>query len=512
MLLVLMLGAFGATQGQWSSSSGNTTTTDKVGIGTTSPNNPLVVSGGANAYSSVVQNTAAAGTSFGLIVDAGGNSSDYALRIRQRTGGNELFAVRGDGNVGIGTTSPRGTLDIGGSGSVANSLVFGFSSSEVTALRLANTRTQNYADGLIGKNLSGVANGSSDNYFTPQTTSGAGYNGIEFRYGGNIAVFAAHGATTANETITPSTRLFIEASTGNVGIGTTSPGVTLDVYNSSNYPLSVRSTGDSFTGILGLGQASGVAAIQPFTSGYGAYRNLSLVPGGGNVGIGTTSPSSRLQVTGAITSTGNAELPSAVGGQVLWTGGYASPESARFIFGDGSGWKMHFSKRTSGVTTNLITFEDNGNITAAGTIEAGNIKAKYQDVAEWVPASEQLSAGTVVVLDSTKSNQVTSSSVSYDTRVAGVISEQPGIALGEKSEGKVLVATTGRVRVKVDASRGPIHIGDLLVTSDVPGVAMKSEPVELAGRKMHMPGTLIGKALEPLAKGKSEILVLLSLQ
>jgi len=93
-----------------------------------------------------------------------------------------------------------------------------------------------------------------------------------------------------------------------------------------------------------------------------------------------------------------------------------------------------------------------------------------------------------------------------------VISAQPGITLGEGGEGKVLVATTGRVRVKVDASRGPIQIGDLLVTSDVSGVAMRSEPVEFAGRKMHMPGTIIGKALEPLAKGSGEILVLLSLQ
>jgi hypothetical protein len=173
---------------------------------------------------------------------------------------------------------------------------------------------------------------------------------------------------------------------------------------------------------------------------------------------------------------------------------------------------MHFSKRTGGTTTDTITFQDNGNITAAGTIEAGNIKAKYQDVAEWVPSSEQLAAGTVVVLDSTKSNQVTLSNTSYDTRVAGVVSEQPGIALGEKSEGKVLVATTGRVRVKVDATKGAIHIGDLLVTSDVSGVAMKSEPVNLGGVQIHRPGTLIGKALEPLEKGKGEILVLLSLQ
>jgi hypothetical protein len=149
---------------------------------------------------------------------------------------------------------------------------------------------------------------------------------------------------------------------------------------------------------------------------------------------------------------------------------------------------------------------------ASGTITGGNIVAKYQDVAEWVETSQALPAGTVVVLDSTKSNQVTSSTQTYDTRVAGVISEQPGIALGESGENKVLVATTGRVRVKVDASKGPIHIGDLLVTSDVPGVAMKSEPIKVGERLMHMPGTLIGKALEPFEMGSGKILVLLSLQ
>lgn len=76
----------------------------------------------------------------------------------------------------------------------------------------------------------------------------------------------------------------------------------------------------------------------------------------------------------------------------------------------------------------------------------------------------------------------------------------------------MLVVTTGRVRVKVDASRGSIHIGDLLVTSDKEGFAMKSEPVLIGGRQMHAPGTLIGKALEPWQSGTGEILVLLSLQ
>lgn len=93
-----------------------------------------------------------------------------------------------------------------------------------------------------------------------------------------------------------------------------------------------------------------------------------------------------------------------------------------------------------------------------------------------------------------------------------LVSAQPGIALGEGGEGKVLVATTGRVRIKVDASHGPIQVGDLLVSSNIPGVAMKSKPIDVGGVEIHRPGTLIGKALEPLAKGQGEILVLLSLQ
>ncbi|HEV8427866.1 MAG TPA: hypothetical protein VGQ41_08215 [Pyrinomonadaceae bacterium] len=165
-----------------------------------------------------------------------------------------------------------------------------------------------------------------------------------------------------------------------------------------------------------------------------------------------------------------------------------------------------------GTTTPTKALDVAGDVNASGTITGGNIKAKYQDVAEWVESSQTLPAGTVVILDSTKSNQVIASTHSYDSHVAGVISLQPGLALGEEGEGRVLVATTGRVKVKVHATNGPIQIGDLLVTSDKPGVAMKSLPVEIGGVQIHRPGTLIGKALEPLAQGTGEILVLLSLQ
>lgn len=148
-----------------------------------------------------------------------------------------------------------------------------------------------------------------------------------------------------------------------------------------------------------------------------------------------------------------------------------------------------------------------------GSIHATNvIGASYQDFAEWVPASEQMSAGTVVVLNREKNNEVLPSTSAYDSTVAGVVSAKPGIILGDAASDKAQIATTGRVRVKVDATRAPIQIGDLLVTSDVAGTAMKSEPIEIQGRRFHQPGTIVGKALEPLSSGKGEILVLLSLQ
>ncbi len=155
----------------------------------------------------------------------------------------------------------------------------------------------------------------------------------------------------------------------------------------------------------------------------------------------------------------------------------------------------------------------NGNVNVTGNIVmTGNINAKYQDVAEWVPVAEEMAAGTVVVVSDTTRNTVDASHGAYDTRVAGVVSAQPGVILGEAAASKAKIATTGRVRVRVDATRQPIAMGDLLVTSDRPGMAMKSEPLDLGGVKIHRPGTLIGKALEPLASGEGEILVLLSLQ
>ena len=165
-----------------------------------------------------------------------------------------------------------------------------------------------------------------------------------------------------------------------------------------------------------------------------------------------------------------------------------------------------------GLTNPTYKFQVNGDARIDGTLTGTNIVANYQDIAEWVPSSHDLAPGTVVVLNTEATNQVTASTTAYDTRVAGVVSTQPGITLGVPGHDMEKVATTGRVMVFVDATKAPIHVGDLLVTSDVQGVAMRSEPVEISGRKFHQPGTIIGKALQPLESGRGSILVLLSMQ
>ena len=117
-----------------------------------------------------------------------------------------------------------------------------------------------------------------------------------------------------------------------------------------------------------------------------------------------------------------------------------------------------------------------------------------------------------MIVDPAHPNRVLAAPRAYDTRVAGAVSRQPGLVLGEQGDSKAMVAQSGRVRVKADATYGAIKIGDLLVTSPNPGYAMRSKPMRVGRESMHRPGTLLGKALEALPDGKGEILVLLTLQ
>jgi len=166
-----------------------------------------------------------------------------------------------------------------------------------------------------------------------------------------------------------------------------------------------------------------------------------------------------------------------------------------------------------GTATPAFALDIVGAIHSTGDITSnGSIAATYQDVAEWVPSESDLQPGTVVMIAIDSDDHVVASHSAYSTAVAGVVSQNPGLVLGKAGLNKEAIATTGRVKVHATAQNGAIKRGDLLVTSDIPGTAMRSTPISIDGRTFHQPGTIIGKALEPLTDGTGDIMVLLSLQ
>jgi len=401
---------------------------------------------------------------------AGSEAGVLAFYTRAAGSLNERMRVTATGEVGVGTITPDVKLSVHHSS--ANTNVANLQLADL-ALGLRNTSSTNGNITLISfQDAAGYGNVNIGAIQKDQTNHAA-----------DLVFFTRANTTTFGE------RMRIR-SDGAVGIGTTNPGYKLDVQGGS-----INATDGLCINGTCKGTWTGVATQW-------ANGSSSINYPGGSVGIGISSPLYTLDVNGG---TNGFRAKAAT---VLATDAIATFENSAAI-------KMIVRGNGNvgiGTTAPAKTLDIVGDLNASGTITGGTIQAKYQDVAEWVESSQELSAGTVVVLDSSKSNQVIASLQAYDSRVAGVISLKPGLTLGEEGEGRVLVATTGRVKVKVDASKGPIQIGDLLVTGNKEGFAMKSVPVEIGGVRIHRPGTLIGKALEPLRNGTGEILVLLSLQ
>ena len=78
--------------------------------------------------------------------------------------------------------------------------------------------------------------------------------------------------------------------------------------------------------------------------------------------------------------------------------------------------------------------------------------------------------------------------------------------------GYLLLVVQGLAQVKASAVAGPIRPGDLLSSAGQVGYASKTAEVSIEGLRMAVPGTVFGKALEPLDKGQRLIYVFVTLQ
>jgi hypothetical protein len=118
------------------------------------------------------------------------------------------------------------------------------------------------------------------------------------------------------------------------------------------------------------------------------------------------------------------------------------------------------------------------------TIYGVSTQARYADLAERYRADAEYPSGTVVVFGG--EYEITVSTKEYDPAVAGVISSDPAYLMNAAAEG-LPVALQGRVPCQV---QGPIRKGELVVSSNVPGVAQRFI-------KEHFEhGCIIGKSLE----------------
>lgn len=237
-----------------------------VGIGTVSPGYRLhVIQQAANTYGGHIQTSGlAAGSSFGLVVSAGTNANDASFNARNQ-GGTSMFMVRGDGNVGIGTTDPVGRLNIVGSDGAVRGIQI-----DNREIKFRGDTDAHYS--IFANRIPGT--------FTIEDTS----SNFNVNTPGTVALAIAKGS-------------------GNVGIGTTSPGAALEVRRdatvASNWQTGqLRISGASNPNMqlsLGYDTSSNLGVIQAGQA-FTAFRNLSLNPFGGNVAIGTTSDPSRLRV------------------------------------------------------------------------------------------------------------------------------------------------------------------------------------------------------------------------
>jgi hypothetical protein len=121
------------------------------------------------------------------------------------------------------------------------------------------------------------------------------------------------------------------------------------------------------------------------------------------------------------------------------------------------------------------------------------VSAKYADLAENYVADDGYAAGTVVVFGGDA--EITVSTVSHDTRVAGVVSTDPAYLMNSDTEG-LPVALTGRAPCFV---QGPVAKGDRLVNISA-GVA------GLLDEKKYKPGCIIGKSLHDITNDRVQLI------
>jgi hypothetical protein len=334
-------------------------TSGNVGIGTTSPSEQLNLMG-ANAYTSKIRfSYGASATSY--YANLGYNSDGNKVYLQIADGGSaaNIMTWNYNGNVGIGTTSPNNLLQVGGS-----------------------------VNGII-------------------RIDGAG-DGVDFGIkwaSSNASIYSNTGSAHLALSTNGSERMRIDAS-GRLLVNRTAS-------TNTNYYLQVTQGISSSTSVVAQGTLTGYSGAGLFMSyeSYGgrlesydystsSWKNIAITPNGGNVGIGITTPSYKLDVNGSFSfTTGGNYLQYASG--ILYHGNYYQYPSGdnyllyartggALLFGSNDTERMritsgglvgigtatpatrlHVRGASTGTLTSVVYFEDNSTNQNGLAVRAG---------------------------------------------------------------------------------------------------------------------------------------------
>ncbi len=229
-------------------------------------------------------------------------------------GTNSLVVNPTTGNVGIGTSTPGSLLSLGG---IAN----------------FTTATSTFYS-------SGGINLTSGCFAVNGVCAGTGTGSVGAGTQGQLPFFAAAGTT-----LTATSSIFL-AQNSNVGIGTTNPGANIDVNAARLHVANPLANGDGLVveadsagraawfvqqgytntsvpakGAFVVNIINGVPYIEGFQSSAAGsnFANLAIAPRGGNVGIGTSTPTKLLSIAGDTPTELITNTNSAMYGNLMFT-------------------------------------------------------------------------------------------------------------------------------------------------------------------------------------------------